>query len=110
MAGPELLMKYAQVFMKGDVAFGKYLDHLKTGWELKDKPNVKFIWYEELKKDLIGVMKEIVAFMGWENLSDEKYRELADHLSFDKFKKNPAVNMEPDGGSEEDTKKNSIYP
>lgn len=95
---------YVDHFAKGEVAYGNQLDHLVEGWRLNDKANVKFLWYEDLKKDLVSVMKEIVKFMGWEELSEEKYRMLEDHLSFKSFQKNKAVNMEPDGGSEEEKK------
>ena len=96
---------YVDQFQNGQVAYGNYIDHLAMGLSMKEKSNVMFVWYEDMKRDLIKVMKDLIKFTGWKELSDEQYQELAKHLSFSSFQKNPAVNMEPDGGNEEDAKK-----
>ena len=49
---------------------------LQSGWRRKDLRNIKFFWYEELKKDQKKIMKEICQFINY-NLSDEQIDKYA---------------------------------
>ena len=72
--------------------FGSYWDHLKQAWELQNKDNVKFLWFEDMKQDLTKVIKELCQFLSV-SLSNVQMKELADHLTFDKMKENQTVNF-----------------
>jgi len=82
---------FAEDFMAGIMLYGDYWSHLESGWKLKDHPNVKFIWFEEVKKDSKKVIEELCEFLG-HPLPQEKIDALVEHVSFDKMKKNTAVN------------------
>jgi len=87
----ESFQSFVADFMKGLLMYGDYWAHLESGWKLKDHPNVKFIWFEEIKKDSKKVIQELTEFLG-HPLSEEKMDALVKHVSFDMMKKNPAAN------------------
>ena len=43
--------------------YGSYWEHLKQAWKLREKDNVKFIWFEDMKQDLAGVITELCQFL-----------------------------------------------
>ena len=55
--------------------------------------NVCFITYEEMKSDLAAVIRKVSKFLGYP-VSEQSIPALLDHLSFDKMKKNAAVNKQ----------------
>jgi len=83
--------EFVSAFMEGVLMYGNYWDHLLSGWKLKDHPNVKFVWYEDMKKDTKRVVTELADFVN-HPLSDTKIEELLHRISFDQMKKNPAAN------------------
>ena len=72
--------------MKGIAPNGNYLDHLLSGWKLKEHPNVKWICYEDLKSDLAGAIENAANFLELPIIK-ERAKILADNLSFDKMKR-----------------------
>ena len=57
-------------------------------------------------QDQKGAIKKAAKFLN-KNLSDEDVEKLAEHLSFNKMKENPAVNLEPLMSRKEGFSKNS---
>eukprot|EP00096_Caligus_rogercresseyi_P003691 TRINITY_DN1710_c1_g1_i1.p1 TRINITY_DN1710_c1_g1~~TRINITY_DN1710_c1_g1_i1.p1 ORF type:complete len:346 (+),score=48.25 TRINITY_DN1710_c1_g1_i1:18-1055(+) len=95
--------QYAEFFLEGQVAYGSFWDHAKFGIDLqKTFDNVLILTYEEMNKDIKSVMRTVQGFLEYPAISEEKLDILADHLSFKSFQNNTAVNMEPDGGNNED--------
>jgi len=77
--------KFAQIFKDGDLEYGSYWNHLESGVEKMKHPNLKFIWFEEIKKDPLKVIKELCDFTGYK-LSEEKLAELVDITSASKMR------------------------
>lgn len=98
---------FARMYMKGDVLYGDYWTHLRTLWKNKDHPNMCFIWYEDMVKDLRSVINEVTGFLKI-NLSEEKISSLLDHLSFKTMRNNDAVNMKPPKGSMPDEQRDKL--
>ena len=71
--------------------FGDYWHHIKGGWNLRDEPNVKFIWYEDMKADQRKVINDLCVFLD-HPLSPELVDSLVEHLKFDNMKSNVNVN------------------
>jgi len=67
------------------------IGHMLSFWNQRNRPNVLVIMYEDMKKDLAGVLRRVAAFVG-KNIPEEKMPDLLHHLSFDQMKKNDAVN------------------
>ena len=47
---------------------------------------MKILWFEDMKKDLIPVIKDVCTFTGYQ-LTQDKILKLNDHLTFDQMKK-----------------------
>jgi hypothetical protein len=90
--------KFAAMYRDGNCAYGDYFEHFKSNSEHIGHPNMLHFWFEDMKKDLSKVVKDLAAFLGKE-LSDDKVTTLVEHLQFDKMKNNDAVNHRPPKGS-----------
>ena len=85
--------KFTSFFKRGSLGYGDYWHHLKTAYTMKDKPNVKIVWYEDMKKDLPKVIQDLCDFLGYE-LSAEKISALVEHVSIDNMRQ-ISVEMSP---------------
>ena len=79
----------------GDVCgyYSPFIKHVLGYWDRKDDPNILFITFEQMKKDLPEVIKQVATFLN-RKISDSDINVLANHLSFKNMKKNAAVNKE----------------
>lgn len=84
---------FAEYFMDNKILNGPYFPHLFDAWSRRHHPNILFVFYEDLKKDLRAEIVRIAAFLG-KTLTDEEITKLKEHLGFDSFAKNEAVNYE----------------
>ncbi|KAF9799423.1 hypothetical protein SFRURICE_003120 [Spodoptera frugiperda] len=62
-------------------------------WEKRHDPNMLFLFYEDLSKDLPAAVQRVADFLG-KKLDDKQKATLCDHLSIENFKKNKAVNCD----------------
>ncbi|XP_077193103.1 sulfotransferase 2B1-like [Paroedura picta] len=85
------LEEFLEVFLKGNVAYGSWFDHVKGWMKLKDRPNFFFITYEELKQDLRGCVERICRFLGKE-LTGQQIDSVVENASFQKMKDNKMTN------------------
>lgn len=97
----------ADMYIKGRVLYGSYWKHMQTMSKYKDHPNMKVMWFEDLKDDLKGFIRGAASFLG-KDFDDDKVDALAEHLSFDNFKNNPAVNMKPPKGAVPDEERENF--
>lgn len=79
----------------GDVCghYAPFFNHVLGYLELQGRPNILFITFEEMKKDLPSVIRKTADFLG-KSLSDEQIDNLNDHLMFENMRKNKALNRE----------------
>ncbi|CAH2073434.1 unnamed protein product, partial [Iphiclides podalirius] len=84
---------YWSYFIRGMVPCSPYFEHIKEAWQMRNHPNMLFLFYEELSKDLPATVRRVADFLG-KQYSDEQNEGLCSHLKFDNFKKNPSVNMD----------------
>jgi hypothetical protein len=59
---------------------------LREGWERRSRNNFRFLYYEEITRDLRRFIVETADFLGKE-LTEEEVQKLYETLSFDQFKK-----------------------
>ncbi|KAG8230727.1 hypothetical protein J437_LFUL010829 [Ladona fulva] len=88
------LEDFVELFLQDTVSYSSYWEHLLSYWEHREDPNVLFIKYEDMKKDLPPVVKKVVQFMGKKELNEEELSKLCSHLSFESMKNNLSVNYE----------------
>lgn len=72
--------------------YGSYFHHVLGGWAQKEHPNMRFVWYEDMKKDIRKEVLDTCNFLE-HPLTDEKIDELLGVISIGSMKKNPAVNV-----------------
>ena len=78
--------EFAKRFMKGQIEYGSYWTHLKDAWESRSHPNMKFLWFEDMKKDLKPVIKDLAKFLKYE-VTDEQVLQIDGFLEFSAFQK-----------------------
>ncbi|CAG9584917.1 unnamed protein product [Danaus chrysippus] len=72
------------------------IEHANESWNQRHNKNLHFLFYEDMKKDLVKEIQGVCKFLD-RNYTDEKINELASHLSFDSFRNNKNVNNNADG-------------
>nr|CAD7402381.1 unnamed protein product [Timema cristinae] len=75
------------------VPWAPYWAHINEGWKRRHQPNVLFLFYEDINKDLPGTVKKVAQFLN-KSLSDEQVAQMSKHLNIENFRRNPAVNMD----------------
>lgn len=88
---PGLFEDYLQRFMKGDVGWGSWYDHVKGFWAVKDKPNILYVFFEDLKKNPSQEIRKVAKFLGKE-LSEDLVTKIVNLSSFEHMKNNPMAN------------------
>ncbi|XP_029467021.1 sulfotransferase 1 family member D1-like [Rhinatrema bivittatum] len=83
--------QYLQRFMNGDVGWGAWYDHVKGFWEHKDKHNMLYLFFEDMKKNPDLEIRKVMQFLG-KDLPDATVEKIAYHSSFNQMKKNPMAN------------------
>ncbi|XP_077508771.1 sulfotransferase 2A1-like [Amblyomma americanum] len=55
---------FLDVFLQGDFGYGDYFDHVASAYSLRNEPNVLFLTYEELKRDMESTVIRMAKFLG----------------------------------------------
>jgi hypothetical protein len=81
-------------FLAGEVIFHPFIEHNLGYWELEKRgyPNILYLTFEEMKKDLDSAIRKTMKFLG-KDYPSEKLDRLKEHLSFENMKKNEFVNQ-----------------
>lgn len=83
--------QFLQHFQDGILPYGSYWYHLRTAYEARNHPNLKFLWFEEMKKDKKKVIRELGKFLNVP-LTEGKLEGLEEHVKFENMKKRTAAN------------------
>jgi hypothetical protein len=51
-------------FLRGNIGYGSWFRHVAGWWAHRHDPNVLFLTYEELTRDLEGCLRRVIAFCG----------------------------------------------
>ncbi|KAI5102937.1 sulfotransferase 1C1, partial [Silurus meridionalis] len=83
--------EYIQKFIKGKLAWGSWYDHVKGYWREREKRNILYLFYEDMKED---PRREIVRIMQYLDLSlpDDIIDKIVELTSFNVMKDNPMAN------------------
>ena len=80
-------------FLRGDVDFGDYFDHILSWWAHKDDDNVLFLKFEDMKKHLPSAVAIIAEFIG-QYISKEVVEEIAHRATFEDMKNDSTANYD----------------
>jgi len=84
---------FAKHFLENNLILSPFIEHMIEAWNLRHHPNMCFIFYEGMKRDLKSQIHKVATFLG-KSYSDEQVDKLASHLHIDNFKNNPFTNRE----------------
>ncbi|XP_037072252.1 sulfotransferase 1C4-like [Pollicipes pollicipes] len=87
------LKLFVDDFTDGTMMSATMCEHMIEAWNLRHHPNMCFLFFEDMKRDLKSQIRRVATFFG-KSYSDQQVEKLAEHLHIDNFKKNPHVNKE----------------
>lgn len=86
---------FCEIFLTDKAPIGPVWPHMLDFWQKRHDPNVLFLKYEDMKKDLASTIYECAKFLNVEeSITAEDVAQMCDHLNFDRMQKNPAVNID----------------
>ena len=75
----------AEMFIEGKTTYGGYWLMLKSGWSRRYHPSLKLLWFEDMKRDLVPIIKDLCNFTGYQ-LTPEKVNELDKIVHIDRVR------------------------
>ena len=72
--------------------YGNYIDHIKPWWQHRSDPNILFLTFEDMKRDLPSAVRSIAAFIGATDLTDAEVALIAEKTSFEVMKNDDKAN------------------
>ncbi|XP_057636157.1 sulfotransferase 6B1-like [Chionomys nivalis] len=87
LPSPETWPAFLELFLKGDVVYGSWFDHVLSWEKHKNDKNVLFLFYEEMKKDFVKSLNKITDFLGFD-VNDSDIGKIARNTSFREMKSN----------------------
>ncbi|XP_069840586.1 sulfotransferase 1C4-like [Dendropsophus ebraccatus] len=84
--------EYFSTFLSGNIAWGSWFDHVIGWWKAKNKHQILYLFYEDMKEDPKREIRKISKFLG-KNLTEEALNTICHHTLFDTMKENPMANF-----------------
>lgn len=81
------LEEWLDIFLSEDSFNGSWAVHLNSGWQLRHKPNVLFITYEDMQRDRQAAIDTIASLMGIQLTSAER-AQVIERSSYEYMKAN----------------------
>ncbi|XP_055981328.1 amine sulfotransferase-like [Sorex fumeus] len=85
------MQSYMNTFLDGKVVGSIWFDHVKGWYDNRQKFNILFMSYEEMKKDLKSAVQKICKFLGKE-LSEDDLDAVVKQATFKNMKSDPRAN------------------
>ncbi|KAA0725492.1 Sulfotransferase 1 family member D1 [Triplophysa tibetana] len=82
---------YIQKFMKGQLSWGSWYDHVKGYWRERKERNILYLLYEDMKENPVREIKKIRQYLGV-LVSDDVIERIVQLTSFKTMKDNPMTN------------------
>lgn len=82
---------FFEAFAKDLTMYSPFNSHVLEFWKIRNNPNILYLFYEDMKKDLETEVKKVIDFLG-KKYSQDEIEKLCKHLSFDSMKQNKMIN------------------
>ncbi|XP_042286823.1 sulfotransferase 1C2-like isoform X2 [Thunnus maccoyii] len=82
---------YIHKFMRGELSWGSWYDHVKGYWMEKEKRNILYLFYEDMKENPRCEVERIMRYLDL-SLHDEVITRIVELTSFKNMKENPMAN------------------
>lgn len=80
------LQEYVEDFLNNDILYTHFWSHIVDFWKMRHEPFIFFVTYEEMKRDLAGVLQRLCTFLERPQLTKEELEKVLEHLSFGSMK------------------------
>ncbi len=77
--------------------FWPFWENIRTWWQIRELPNVLFVHFNDLKRDMPGEMRRIAGFLDIP-IDESRWPDIQEYCSFDWMKKNAGKSV-PLGGA-----------
>jgi len=92
------ILEYFDDWLEKDgYPFWPFWENIRSWWAIRNLPNVHFVHFAQLKKDMPGEIRKIAAFLGID-IDESKWPAILEHCSFDYMKANATASV-PLGGA-----------
>uniref|UniRef100_A0A3Q3E540 Sulfotransferase n=1 Tax=Hippocampus comes TaxID=109280 RepID=A0A3Q3E540_HIPCM len=78
-------------FMRGELGWGSWYDHVKGYWEEREKRNILFLFYEDMKENPRREIERIMKYLDL-YLPDDVISHIVEMTTFKNMEENPMVN------------------
>ncbi|XP_049916564.1 sulfotransferase 1 family member D1-like isoform X1 [Epinephelus moara] len=78
-------------FMQGELSWGSWYDHVKGYWMEREKKNILYLFYEDMKENPRCEVERIMRYLDL-SVSDEVISRIVELTSFKNMKENPMTN------------------
>ncbi|XP_014240125.1 sulfotransferase 4A1-like isoform X2 [Cimex lectularius] len=82
--------QYWNYFKNDLVVFAPYWKHVEEGWNRRSHPNLLFLYYEDIVKDMRSVIRKVASFLG-KTLSEDNVDQVFAHLQIENLRKVPML-------------------
>ncbi|XP_028637754.1 probable alcohol sulfotransferase isoform X2 [Grammomys surdaster] len=89
---PESMGTYFEWFLKGNVLYGSWFEHIRGWLSMREGDNFLVLYYEEMQKDTKGTIKKICDFLG-KKLDPDELDLVLKYSSFKVMKENNMSNF-----------------
>lgn len=86
------LRRFHSLPISSTVPWAPYWEHIREGWEHRHEPNVLFMFYEDMNRDLPATIRKVATFLG-KTMDEDQVTKLTHYLSIEQFRNNPSVNQ-----------------
>ncbi|XP_066522484.1 sulfotransferase 1C1-like isoform X2 [Hoplias malabaricus] len=83
--------EYIQKFMRGKLAWGSWYDHVKGYWREREKRNILYLFFEDLKENPRREVERIMHYLDL-SVSDDVIDKIVQLTAFNIMKDNPMAN------------------
>jgi len=79
--------------VRDELPYCPFWKHVLQFWERRQEENILFLKYEDMHKDLPGVVKRIADFLE-QDLTEEQVDQIVNHCKFSAMQSNPMINYD----------------
>ena len=79
--------------MKDQILYAPQSSHVLEFWKIRSESHVKYIFYEDMKRNLRDIVESVADFLG-NKITPEQVATLCEHLSFNSMKNNESCNYD----------------
>uniref|UniRef100_A0A670KAR0 Sulfotransferase n=1 Tax=Podarcis muralis TaxID=64176 RepID=A0A670KAR0_PODMU len=83
--------EFLENFLMGKIAWGSWFDHVRGWWEAKERYQILYLFYEDMKEDPAREIRKVAQFLGLQ-LPDQVVNQIVQHTMFENMQVNPMTN------------------